>query len=96
MMSDSELLRHFARTNSEDAFAELVKRHVNLVYSAALRQMNGDEHFAKDVAQTVFADLARKAASLSRRETLTGWLYTSAHFAAAKIARTETRRRDRE
>ena len=48
------------------------------------------------MAQTVFTDLARKAGSLSRRETLTGWLYTSAHFAAAKIARTENRRRDRE
>jgi len=44
----------------------------------------------------VFTDLARKANSLSRRETLTGWLYTSAHFAAAKIVRTENRRRDRE
>jgi len=44
----------------------------------------------------VFTDLARKAGSLSRRETLTGWLYTSAHFAAAKIVRTENRRRDRE
>jgi RNA polymerase sigma factor (sigma-70 family) len=96
MTPDSELLREFAKTNSEDAFAELVKRHVNLVYSAALRQVNGDEHFAKDVAQTVFTDLARKASSLSRRETLTGWLYTSAHFAAAKIVRGENRRRDRE
>ena len=96
MTPDSELLRRFAQTNSEDAFAELVKRHVNLVYSAALRQMNGDEHLAKDVAQTVFADLARKAASLVRRESLTGWLYTSAHFAAAKIVRGENRRRDRE
>jgi RNA polymerase sigma factor (sigma-70 family) len=96
MTSDSELLRRFAKTNSEDAFAELVKRHVNLVYSAALRQVGGDTHLAQDVAQTVFADLARKAASLSRREGLTGWLYTSAHFAAAKIARTENRRRDRE
>jgi RNA polymerase sigma factor (sigma-70 family) len=96
MTPDSELLRRFAQTNSEDAFAELVKRHVNLVYSAALRQMNGDEHLAKDVAQTVFFDLARKAASLVRRESLTGWLYTSAHFAAAKIVRTENRRRDRE
>jgi RNA polymerase sigma factor (sigma-70 family) len=96
MTPDSGLLRQFAKTNSEDAFAELVKRHVNLVYSAALRQVNGDEHLAKDVAQTVFADLARKADSLSRREALTGWLYTSAHFAAAKIARTENRHRDRE
>ena len=96
MTPDSELLRQFARTNSQDAFAELVERHVNLVYSAALRQVNGDGHFAKDVAQTVFADLARKASSLSRRETLTGWLYTSAHFAAAKIVRGENRRRDRE
>jgi RNA polymerase sigma factor (sigma-70 family) len=96
MTPDSELLRRFATTHSEDAFAELVKRHVNLVYSAALRQVNGDEHFAKDAAQTVFTDLARKAGSLSRRENLTGWLYTSVHFAAAKIARTENRRRDRE
>ncbi len=96
MISDSELLRQFAKTNSEDAFAELVKRHVNLVYSAAFRQVNGDEHFAQDVAQTVFTDLARKADSLSRRENLTGWLYTSAHFAAAKIVRGEKRRRDRE
>src|ERR1700677_3920536 len=96
MTPDSELLHRFARTNSEDAFAELVKRHVNLVYSAALRQVNGDEHSAKDVAQTVFTDLARKAGSLARRENLAGWLYTSAHFAAAKIARTQNRRRDRE
>jgi RNA polymerase sigma factor (sigma-70 family) len=96
MTPDPELLREFARTNSEAAFAELVKRHVNLVYSAALRQVNGDGHLAKDVAQMVFTDLARKADSLSRRETLTGWLYTSAHFAAAKIVRGENRRRDRE
>jgi RNA polymerase sigma factor (sigma-70 family) len=96
MTPDSELLARFAQTNSEDAFAELVKRHVNLVYSAALRKTNGDEHSAKDVAQIVFADLARKAGSLSRRESLTGWLYTSAHFAAAKMIRGENRRRDRE
>jgi RNA polymerase sigma factor (sigma-70 family) len=96
MTPDCELLRRYAGTHSEEAFAELVRRHVNLVYSAALRQVNGDAHLAQDVAQTVFTDLARKAGSLSRRSTLTGWLYTSAHFAAAKAVRTENRRRDRE
>jgi RNA polymerase sigma factor (sigma-70 family) len=96
MTPDSELLRRYAGTHSEEAFAELVRRHLDLVYSVALRQVNGDAYLAQDVAQTVFTDLARKAASLARRTVLTGWLYTSAHFAAAKIARTENRRRERE
>lgn len=96
MTPDSELLRQFAKTNSQDAFAELARRHVHLVYSAALRQVNNDTHLAQDVAQTVFTDLARKAGPLSRRQNLAGWLYTSAYFAAAKIVRTENRRRDRE
>ena len=96
MTPDNELLDRYAKTSSEDAFAELVRRYVHLVYSAALRQVGGDTHLAQDVAQTVFTDLARKARSLSCRQTLSGWLYTSAHFAAAKIARTENRRRDRE
>lgn len=96
MRSDSELLATFARTNSGDAFAELVRRHINLVHSTALRQVNGDTHLSQDVTQTVFADLARKAGSLTHRESLSGWLYTSAHFAAAKVVRAETRRRDRE
>ncbi|HUA69046.1 MAG TPA: sigma-70 family RNA polymerase sigma factor, partial [Candidatus Saccharimonadales bacterium] len=96
MTPDSELLGRYAKTRSEDAFAELVRRHVNLVYSAALRQLGNDAHLAKDVAQTVFTDLARKAGSLAQRQSLTGWLYTSAHFAAAKIVRKENRRRNRE
>ncbi len=100
MTTDAELLQRYTATRSEAAFAELVQRHVNLVYSAALRQVNGDAHLAQDVAQTVFTDLARKADSLMRgrdaSSPLTGWLYTSAHFAAAKIVRGENRRRDRE
>jgi RNA polymerase sigma factor (sigma-70 family) len=96
MTPDSELLGRYTGTRSEDAFAELVRRHVNLVYSAALRQVNGDAHLAQDVAQTVFTDLALKAGSLTRRESLTGWLYTSTCFAAAKMVRTENRRRQRE
>src|SRR3954463_2765896 len=96
MTPDNELLRRYAETNSEDAFAELIQRHLVLVYSAALRQVNGDAHLAQDVAQTVFADLARKASSLSNRPVLAGWLYTSAQLAAAKAVRTERRRQTRE
>jgi len=96
MQPDNELLRQYARAGSESAFTELVKRHVNLVYSAALRQAGGDAHLAHDVAQSVFTDLARKASSLCRHESLTGWLYTSAYFAASKMVRTEIRRRERE
>ena len=96
MTSDGELLRRYAETNAEEAFAELVRRHLDLVYSAALRQVNGDAHLAQDVAQKVFSALARKAAALSDRAALTGWLYTCAHFTAAKVVRTESRRRTHE
>jgi RNA polymerase sigma factor (sigma-70 family) len=93
---DGELLRRYSDEKSEEAFAELVRRHVDLVYSAALRQVNGDAHLAQDVAQMVFTELSRKAGQLSRRPVLTGWLYTCAHFCAAKAVRTERRRHSRE
>ncbi len=54
MMDDIELLRRYAEDDSEDAFAELVRRHVNLVYSAALRRVGDDVHLARDVTQKVF------------------------------------------
>jgi RNA polymerase sigma factor (sigma-70 family) len=93
---DITLLRRFVETRAEVAFAELVNRHVNLVYFAALRQTYGDTGAAEDVTQTVFTDLARKAPALLERTALTGWLYTSTRFAAAKMRRSENRRRARE
>ena len=54
MSQDAELLRRYATEHSEAAFAELVRRHVDLVYSAALRLVNGDTHGAQDVTQQVF------------------------------------------
>ncbi len=96
MNDEGQLLRRFAEAGDEAAFRELVARHLDLVYSAALRQLNGDTHLAEDAAQTVFADLARKARSLPRGVVLTGWLYEAARFAAAKMVRGEQRRRARE
>lgn len=96
MTEDTELLRLYAENRSETAFAELVQRHLNLVYSTALRQLNGDAHAAEDVAQTVFNALARKASSLTTHRTLAGWLYLGAHHAATQTVRGERRRHARE
>ena len=38
-MTDMALLREYDRLGSEEAFALLVKRQVNLVYSVALRRV---------------------------------------------------------
>lgn len=94
--SDAELLRHFVHERVDAAFAEVVKRHVGLVYAVARRQVGGDAHLAQDVTQRVFTDLARKAASLAEREVLGGWLFRSAQFAASDVVRAERRRRARE
>jgi len=96
MTDDAQLLRRYATEHSQEAFAELVQRHVGLVYHAALRQCGGDAHRAEDVAQAVFTDLARKAAELSHRPALAGWLHTSTRYAAAHAVRTEVRRQARE
>ncbi len=95
-MMTNELLRRYAVDGSESAFTELVRQHIDLVYSAALRQVHGDASAAQDVTQAVFTDLARKASRLAAHTSLSGWLYTSARFEAAKSRRAEQRRHARE
>jgi hypothetical protein len=73
--ADLELLRRYAEARDEAAFGELVHRHVDFVYSAALRRLGGDAHSAADVAQQVFTALARRAAALARGAVLPGWLF---------------------
>ncbi|MBI2511531.1 MAG: sigma-70 family RNA polymerase sigma factor [Opitutae bacterium] len=92
MDEDAELLRDYATTRSDRAFARLVERHIDLVYSAALRRMDGDPHRAAEVTQMVFIDLARKAATLARHPLLTGWLHQSTRWAANNLRRAEQRR----
>jgi RNA polymerase sigma factor (sigma-70 family) len=94
-MDDWQLLRSYAGDDSQDAFTEIVRRHLNLVYSAASRQVR-DPELARDVTQLVFANLARCAKSLKRKGTLAGWLYRDASFTSRDILRRERRRVARE
>jgi RNA polymerase sigma factor (sigma-70 family) len=95
MTDDMELVRQYARDNAEEAFATLVSRHVNLVYSVAFRLVR-DPHLAGEVTQTVFIILARKAGSLSSRTVVAGWLCQTARYTAAKALTQQRRRQQRE
>ena len=93
---DAALLRRYAATGDESAFAELGQRRIGLVYAVALRQTRGHRAQAEDATQAVFIDLARKAKSLAARPVIASWLYRSAQFAATALIRTEQRRLARE
>ena len=95
MPDDMTLLREYARCNSEEAFAALVSRHVNLVYSVALRDVH-DSHLAEEITQAVFIILARKAESLSPKIVLSGWLCRTARFTGANALTIQRRRQRRE
>jgi RNA polymerase sigma factor (sigma-70 family) len=95
MDDDRELLRRYVENRSESAFTELVRRHLNLVYATALRVV-GDSHMAQDVGQSVFIQLARKAASVRDGNALPGWLYRATCGIGKDTLRGERRRRERE
>src|SRR2546430_9869521 len=96
MATDAELVQAYAQNHSESAFTELVQRHIDLVYSAALREARGDASLAEDITQTVFVELAKKASKLIKHPALAGWLYTCVRRMAANLRRSEDRRQGRE
>src|ERR1035437_282164 len=93
--TDHELLAEFVKNGSESAFAALVARYVNLVYSTALRHTNNPHH-AEEITQAVYILLARKAGSISSKVVLSGWLYQAARLTAANHRRDNQRRQQRE
>ena len=95
MNEDMALVREYAATQSEQAFETLASRYLNLVYSAALRQV-GNPQLAEEVTQAVFIILARKAKSLGDNVILSGWLYRTTRFASADALKIQHRRQARE
>ncbi len=94
-LDDISLLRQYTERNSEDAFAVIVARHVNKVYSVALRYSR-NSHQAEEITQAVFVVLAKKAHTLNSRVILSGWLYETARLTAMTFIRSEIRRARRE
>src|SRR6266404_5456905 len=95
MIGDLELLQNYARNKSEESFTALVNRHLNLVYSAALRQVRSPQ-LAEEVVQSAFMDLARQAQGLAPDTVLTAWLYQVTRRTAINVVRREARRQIRE
>lgn len=93
--TDEQLLRAYTIRRDEAAFAQLVQRHLNLVFSTALRLL-GDRSAAEEIAQNVFISLARKATSIRPDAGLAGWLHRAAILEARLRQRTDLRRQSRE
>src|SRR5579862_7217670 len=92
---DSALLRRYVENESDEAFAAVVTRHINLVYSVALRESGSPEN-AEEIAQAVFIILAKKAKELRHEKALSSWLFQATRLTAANLVRSESRRRNRE
>src|SRR6187397_3200126 len=96
-MTDGELAGAFADMGSRDAFDELVRRHIVMVFRTC-RRVTGDHHDAEDAAQAVFGTLADRAATLTAFRSLAGWLYSTAwnvscRFRSARATRARHERR---
>jgi RNA polymerase sigma factor (sigma-70 family) len=91
-MDDHDLLSQFVQQQSHDAFATLVRRHIDLVYAACLRQTR-NAHLAEDATQAVFLILSQRAGKLRPGIVLAGWLYNTARYAASNAIRAENRRK---
>ena len=89
--TDLELLVQYAWHDADDAFATLVRRHVNLVYSVALRIVRSPQ-LAEEVSQSAFIDLARSAHNMKPDTILSAWLYRVTHRTAVDVVRRESRR----
>lgn len=90
---DEALLQQFVSDQSEQAFSRLVSRHAGLVMGVCRRAL-GNREDAEDAFQATFLVLARKAATVRRGSSLSGWLYQTAHRIALRARAGRARRRE--
>ena len=94
-MTDLDLLRQYARSGCQQAFGELVRGHIDMVYATCLRRL-GNRQDAEDATQAVFVALAEKAAELTDKTVLGGWLYRAATYICLDMLRKAKRREEHE
>jgi RNA polymerase sigma factor (sigma-70 family) len=94
-MDDATLLKDYVETGSQDAYGQLVSRHINFVYAAALRNVH-DRHVAEEITQAVFIVLARKASTLRHEAVLSSWLLSTCRYASLGHMKMAARRRRHE
>lgn len=92
MNTPQDNLVRYVEQGSREALEELARGHVDLVYSAALRQ-TGDASLAEDVTQAVFLVLAKKASTIREKEALGGWLLTVTRHVSVNAMKKEIRQR---
>jgi RNA polymerase sigma factor (sigma-70 family) len=94
-MNDWQLIQQWVGQRSESAFSQLVDRHIGFVHACARRQLNNSES-AKEVTQSVFILLSEKAGSFREGIILPSWLFRTTRFLAARMLRSENRRKSHE
>jgi RNA polymerase sigma factor (sigma-70 family) len=95
MMDDSQLLASYGHDPAAGALQELIKRHLDFVYAAALRQTR-DPHLAQDVTQAVFLLFSQRASRLKPGTLVKGWLFNTTRYVVANSRRAEARRKSYE
>ncbi|MCW1887297.1 sigma-70 family RNA polymerase sigma factor [Luteolibacter flavescens] len=82
--SDAHLLSSWLDSDSEAGFRMLVERYSGLVFMTAKRA-GADDSMAEEAAQLTFITLAKKASSLSSRDSLGGWLHITSRMQAKNL-----------
>ncbi len=92
---DRQLLERFTARRDEAAFEALVRRHGPMVLDVCRRVLH-NAHDAEDAFQATFLVLARKAGSIRKRESISGWLYRVGYHMALKARASAAARHKRE